>query len=233
MWFAQIAWNQNVSMPTVRQPTSEFQRKNPGAKASPSISVQPAGSMRKQNMSCSPPYRPVAPLKPFGRRLEVGGELLDHVQQVGVVQPRVAGGVDRAELAAQGEQAAGASGPAAAFRANTRAAVSGVSRLTVSLATPESRQSWPKLQSFIWNASSSPASSISRSVLTGLVQSVRGGCQISSGLLLLPLEVLRETSSDGKVSSGVRRNSSCEARVRFIGLAPFGVVKLVKGNVQP
>ena len=63
---AQTAWNQNVSMPTERQPTSEFQRKNPGAKASPPMSVQPAGSMRKQNMSCSPPYRPVAPLKPLG-----------------------------------------------------------------------------------------------------------------------------------------------------------------------
>ena len=66
MWFAQTAWNQKVSMPTLRQPTSEFQTNMPGAKASPPISVQPAGSMRKQNMSCSPPYRPVAPLKPFG-----------------------------------------------------------------------------------------------------------------------------------------------------------------------
>ena len=35
-------------------PTSEFQTKKPGANASPSISAQPVGSIRKQNMSCSP-----------------------------------------------------------------------------------------------------------------------------------------------------------------------------------
>jgi hypothetical protein len=51
---AHTFWNQNVWMPTDRLPTSEFQTKNPGANASPSISAQPAGSTRKQNRSCSP-----------------------------------------------------------------------------------------------------------------------------------------------------------------------------------
>ena len=48
-------------MPTLRQPTSEFQTKKPGANASPSISAQPVGSMRKANRSCSPQYNPVPP----------------------------------------------------------------------------------------------------------------------------------------------------------------------------
>ena len=54
MWFRQTAWNQKVEMPTERLPTSLFQTKKPGANAWPSISAQPVGSMRKQNMSCSP-----------------------------------------------------------------------------------------------------------------------------------------------------------------------------------
>ena len=49
-------------MPTVRRPTSLFQIKNPGANAWPSISAQPVGSIRKQNMSCSPQYNPVPPV---------------------------------------------------------------------------------------------------------------------------------------------------------------------------
>ena len=64
MWLAHTAWNQNVWMPTDRLPTSEFQTKKPGANASPSISAQPAGSIRKANRSCSPQYSPVAPLNP-------------------------------------------------------------------------------------------------------------------------------------------------------------------------
>ena len=54
MWFWHTAWNQKVSTPSERLPTSEFHRKNPGANASPLISTQPSGSMRKQNMSSSP-----------------------------------------------------------------------------------------------------------------------------------------------------------------------------------
>jgi hypothetical protein len=38
-------------MPTERLPTSEFQRKDPGAKIPPAISVQPVGSTKITNMS--------------------------------------------------------------------------------------------------------------------------------------------------------------------------------------
>ena len=209
-------------MPTERQPTSEFHTKNPGANASPPISVQPAGSMRKQNMSCSPPYRPVAPLKPLRRRLEVDGELLDHGQQVGVVQPGVAGGVDRAELAAQGEQLQGLLALRQASRANTRAAVSGVSRLTVSLATPESRQSWPKLQSFICEGP----------VVAGVEhQPLAGDRPDAERPRRLPDFQRTAPSATGSaaeappatesISSGVRRKSSCEARVRLVMTCPL------------
>jgi hypothetical protein len=54
MWLAHTAWNQNVEMPSERRPTSLFQTKKPGANASPPISAQPLGSIRKQKQSCSP-----------------------------------------------------------------------------------------------------------------------------------------------------------------------------------
>ena len=54
MWLRQTDWNQNVCTPSVRRPTSEFQTKKPGAKASPLISAQPVGSIRKAKRSCSP-----------------------------------------------------------------------------------------------------------------------------------------------------------------------------------
>ena len=41
---------------------------------------------------------PRCPVETSRRRLEVAGNFVDHVQQLGVMQPGVAGGVDRAEL---------------------------------------------------------------------------------------------------------------------------------------
>ncbi len=203
-------------MPTLRQPTSEFQRKNPGAKASPSISVQPAGSMRKQNMSCSPPYRPVAPLKPVGGGWKSVGDLLDHVQQVGVVQPGVAGGVDRAELAAQGEQLQGL----LALRQRLGEHAGGrVRRQPIHRFLGDSREPAELAEAPVVHLVGSVVAGVEHQPLAGHRPGAErpGRLPDFQRLLFLPLEVLVEAlPATGSVSSGVRRKSSCEARVRLV-----------------
>ena len=100
MWFAQTAWNQNVEIPTERLPTSEFQTKKPGANASPSISAQPVGSMRKRRGPAPRSRVPSPRSRRLLRRLEVDRELAEHRQEVRVVEPRVAVAVDRADQVA-------------------------------------------------------------------------------------------------------------------------------------
>ena len=107
-------------------------------------------------------------------------------------------------------------GPCGRVSPNTRDAVSGERRLTVSLATPASRQSWPNDQSFISKAPSLPASSISPSPATDRTFKVRGGCQISRVCCFCHWTCCESTPSDEKHSSGVRRKSSLDARVRFM-----------------
>ena len=111
--------------------------------------------------------------------------------------------------------------------------MSGESRLTVSLATPASRQSWPKLQSFI----------VERPVVAGVehqaVACDRSDAQASVGAARFPGlpasatgQCCESTPSDGKHSSGVRRKSSWDARVRFMDCSLSNVNEEVIQNLE-
>ena len=102
MWFWQIRWNQKVSMPTAAAADFRVPQEEPRGERL-AVDLSPAGRIDEEAehvlLSAVQAGRPVEAL---GRRLEIGGDLLDHVQQVGVVQPRVAGRVDRAEVVRRG-----------------------------------------------------------------------------------------------------------------------------------
>ena len=99
---AQTAWNQNVSMPTRAAADLRVPEEEPGGERL-AADLGPAGRVDEEaEHVLLPAVQAGRPVEALGRGLEVVGELLDHGQQVGVVQPRVAGRVDRAELARPG-----------------------------------------------------------------------------------------------------------------------------------
>ena len=157
------------------------------------------------------------PVEAFRRGLEADGEFLDHGQQVGVEKPRVAGGVDRAELAALGEQLQGLRVPAAGSRRTRGTAVSGREAIDGVLGhAGQAGKAGQTTNRSSSKAPSLPASSIRPSPATDRTFNVRGGCQISRVCCFCHWTCCESTPSDGKHSSGVRRKSSLDARVRFM-----------------
>ena len=91
-------------MPTVRRPTSLFQMKNPGANAWPSISAQPAGIDQEAEHVLLATIQSRAAGDGFLRWTEVRREFVDQVQQVGIVEPGVAGRMNRTNLSITQQQ---------------------------------------------------------------------------------------------------------------------------------
>ena len=98
---------------------------------------------------------------------------------------------------------------------NTDEAVSGDRRLTVSLATPDIRQSCEKLQSLSMNSPSSPAQNES-SPPTTVGCSRAGKCQRSCDSRCSLRQCWIRDSTDEKHSSGLRRNNSSCAWVNVL-----------------
>ena len=156
------------------------------------------------------------PVEALGRGLKFDGELLHHGQQVGVVEPRVAGGVDRAELLALGEQLQGLVAPRQGFAEDP---CRRIGRKPIDGLLGHARQA-AKL-------AETPIVHLERLVLAGRqnqpvradrpgAQSVFGGCQSSTVCCFCHWQCCESTDSDGKHSSGVRRKSSLDARVRLL-----------------
>ena len=58
-----------------------------------------------------PGIQPSAAVESFGRSLEINGELPNHAEQIGVVQPGITRAMDRPKLVVRGEQLQGLIAP--------------------------------------------------------------------------------------------------------------------------
>ena len=111
MWFWQTAWNQNVSMPSGPPADLRIPEEEPGGERL-AADVRPAGRVDEEaEHVLLPAVEARAAVEALRRRLEAIGTVEHDVQQFGVVQPSVAGAVDRPGLVADGEDLQGLVAP--------------------------------------------------------------------------------------------------------------------------
>ena len=131
------------------------------------------------------------PVEAFRRGLETNGEFLDHGQQIGVEKPGVAGGVDRAELAAEGEQLQGLRSLRKGFAEH---AGRGVGRKAIDGVLGHARQSAKLAKRPIVHLEGPVVAGVEHQPVASDRPDVQGprGLPDFQSLLLLPLDVLRE-----------------------------------------